>query len=262
VAGRAFRAQDDSTAPGVIIVSEGLARRIFGTPGAALGRRLRFYAFPDSAYEVVGVAGDVMTARLDAQAPITIYYPHLQSAENRMTVAIRVTGDPVALMRAATDVARALDPQLPIYQLRTMEQAVQDSPAVFARRYPLLLLAAFAAIALLLALVGVYGVVAYSVAQRLRELAIRIALGATSRSILVMVLRQGAVLAALGIAGGVLLSLVLGRFLAAVLFDVRAMDVLTHAGVAAMLAAAAMLATLLPARRAVATDPTITLRAE
>jgi putative ABC transport system permease protein len=261
-ANRSFTRTDDSTAPPVIMVSAELARQIFGSVEAAIGRRLRFYAFPEDAFEIVGVTGDVMTGRLDEAPPRTIYYPHLQIAENRMTVVVRAEGPPEPLARLAQAQVRELDPALPVYQLRTMDQAVQDSPAVFARRYPLLLLSAFAFIALLLSLIGVYGVVAYSVSRRTRELGIRMALGATVSSILRLVMREGTLLALAGVASGLALSGLLGRSLSAVLYGVRPMDIVTHGAVSAGLAAAALIATLLPARRAARVDPAITLRME
>ncbi len=262
VAGRDFSARDDSSARRAIVVNESLARRLFGSPAAALEQRFRFYAFPDTAWSVVGVVQDVTTGRLDEAAPFTVYYTHLQSAEDRMSLTIRTAGDPSVLARDAIAQVRALDAHVPVYSVQTMDEAVADSPAVFARRYPLLLLASFAGEALLLALVGVYGVVAHSAMSRWRELGIRVALGATGGSILRLVLRDGVRLAAVGVACGVLLSLSLGHFLSAVLYDIQAFDVATYAAGAILLGVAALGASLVPARRAAMVDPAVALRSE
>jgi predicted lysophospholipase L1 biosynthesis ABC-type transport system permease subunit len=245
----------------VIVINESLARRHFPT-GGALGRRFRFYAFPDAGWEIIGVVGDVKTARFDEAPPPTIYYSHLQAAENRLTLALRTAGDPVALGDALRDAVRALDPEVPVYGVSTMKDVVANSPAVFLRRYPLFLMAAFGGAALVLALVGVYGVITYSVALRRREIGIRAALGATPGSILRRILGQGVALAAAGLVTGFALALVFGRFLAALLYDVRVSDPVTFMAVALVLGATALAASAIPARRAAALDPGAVLRVE
>jgi predicted permease len=261
VEGRAIGPHDDGTAPRVVVMSEGLARRLFG-PGGAVGRRVRFDAFPDTAWTVVGVAADVRAAGLDTPAPPILYRSHLQAPENRMTVVLRATGDPSALVAAARRAARELDPLLPVYQTATMAEQVASTPAVYVRRYLLLLLGGFALVATLLAAVGVYGVIAYTAARRTREMGIRTALGATPRSIVALVMRQGAALAAIGIAAGLAASVVLARVLGTLLYDVPATDRLTYGATAALLAGVTLLASLVPARRAARVDPATALRAE
>ena len=261
VAGRFFTAQDDSLRPYGIIVNESLARR-FVERAPAVGAKLRFYAFPDSAWEIIGVVGDVKTSRLDAPAPHTVYYSHLQAAENRMTVVAKTTRDERALLGEIRRVARAMDPALPVYDMRTMRQQIGQSPAVSARRYPMLLIGAFAVAALALAIVGVYGVIAYSVAQRTRELALRVALGATNGNVIALILKRGALLALVGIGVGLLAALVLSRSLGALLYDVSATDGATYAGVAILLGLVALLASYIPSRRATRVDPATALRAE
>jgi putative ABC transport system permease protein len=261
VDGRVFTARDDSLSPGVIIVNESLARRLAGSR-SAVGTKLRFYAFPENAWEIVGVVGDVRTGGLDMPAPPTVYYTHLQSAENRLSLVAKTRDDERALLGAIARVARDMDPALPLYAARTMNDQIGESQAVSARRYPLMLIGGFAIAALALAIVGVYGVISYSVTQRTRELALRVALGATNRAVITLMLRRGALLAAAGIAVGVPVALLLSRSLGALLYDVSAGDAATYASVTALLAGVARLASYIPSRRATRVDPATALRAE
>jgi putative ABC transport system permease protein len=261
VAGRSFTDRDRAGASPVLVVSAGLARRLFREGASAIGQQLRFYAFPESAWTIVGVVGDVKTGRLDAEAPPTIYYPHLQGAQNRMSIVARTVGDPAALAGAVRREVRALDPTVPVYQVRTMEEQVARSPAVFARRLPLRLVGAFAATALALAVVGIYGLVTYTVAQRTQELGIRIALGAQRRNILTLVVREGALLAAVGVSIGLVVALWATRMLGSLLYGVGAADPLTYVAVAVLLGGVALVASYVPARRAARIDPMVALRA-
>jgi predicted permease len=261
VAGRAFTDRDRVETQPVLVVSAGVARRLFGDGASALGQRLRFYAFPESAWTIVGVVGDVKTGRLDADAPPTIYYTHLQGAENRMSIVARTVGDPTTLAGAVRREVGALDPTVPVYNVHTMEQQVARSPAVLARRFPLRLVGAFAAAALSLAVVGIYGLVAYTVAQRTQELGIRVALGAQRRNILALVVRQGALLAATGVTVGLVVALWATRMLGSLLYGVSAADPLTYVAVAALLGGIAIAASYIPARRAARVDPMVALRA-
>ena len=260
-AGRVFTAEDREGRPPVLVVSTGLARRQFGDPSRAVGQRLRFYAFPESAWTIVGVVGDVKTARLDADAPPTIYYTHLQAAENRMTVVARTAGDEAALAAAVRREAHALDPRVPVYNVGTMEQQIAQSPAVFARRLPLRLVGAFAAAALALAVIGIYGLIAYTVAQRTQEIGVRIALGAQGRNILALIVREGALLAVAGISIGLVVALWATRMLGSLLYGVGATDPLTYAAVAVLLGAISVAASYVPAQRAARVDPMVALRA-
>jgi predicted permease len=261
--GRTFTAEDDSVAPRVIMVSEAIARRLMPA-GRAVGQRVRFFAFPQSAWTVIGVVGDVKTSSLDAPAPPTIYYTHLQAPENRMTVVARAApgSDAAALVNVIRNASTAVDPTMPVYAAGTMTEQIESSSAVAARRYPLALIAAFAIAALTLAVIGVYGVIAYSVAQRTRELAIRTALGAQSGDVLRLVAARGLALAAAGVALGVPAALLLTRALASLLYGVTATDAATYAAVAALLVSVALLASYLPARRATRVDPALALRAD
>ena len=262
-AGRAFTGDDDGQSPRVIIVSSSLARGLLPR-GRAVGSRLRFYAFPESAWTVIGVAADVKTASLDAPAPLTIYYAHLQGAENRMTVVAKARpgGDASSLVGAIREAAAAVDPTMPVYASGTMREQIGSSPAVSARRYPLVLIGAFAMAALTLAIIGVYGVIAYSVAQRMRELAIRTALGAQASDVLRLVVGRGVALAAAGVALGIPAALLATRALRSLLYGVSPSDASTYMSVAALLTVVAILASYLPARRATRVDPALALRAE
>jgi predicted permease len=267
VDGRAIGSRDDSAAPPALVLSTGLARHLFGSE-TAVGRRLRFYAFPETTWTVVGVVGDVRAASLDAPPPPIIYRSHLQAAENRMTVVVGTRGNAAgapdidALVVALQREVRELDPLLPAYQVGTMADQVASTPAVYLRRYFLMLLGGFACLATLLAAVGVYGVIAYAAARRMREMGVRAALGATPRSLLALVLRQGFALAAIGIVLGLATSGALARVLASLLYGVRPTDHLTYAVTAALLTAIALLASLVPAWRAARVNPTDLLRAE
>ena len=262
-AGRAFTADDDSSARPVVMVSEALARRMFAE-GAAVGGRVRFYAFPDDAWTIIGVVGDVKTASLDAPPPPTIYYTHLQGAANRMSIVAkaRAGSDPSVLVGAIRDAAHAVDPTMAVYQTGTMDEQIQSSSAVGSRRYPLVLIAAFAIAALVLAVIGVYGVIAYSVAQRARELALRVALGARGTDVVRLVVRRGVALAAIGVAVGIPVALLLTRAMRSLLYGVSASDAATYVSVAALLTVVAVLASYLPARRATRVDPALALRSE
>ncbi len=156
---------------------------------------------------------------------------------------------------------RALDPDLPLAMVSTMERQIASSRAVFMRRYSMFLVAGFGAVALVLSIVGIYGVISYSVTQRMRELGVRVALGAQRGDILTMILRDGTLLVATGIALGLAAAFWLTRFLRALLFGIGTTDVTTYAAVALLLAAIALVASYVPARRATRVDPLVALRA-
>jgi predicted permease len=262
LAGRALGNDDREGRAPVLLLSESAARGLFGEPAAALGARLRFYAFPDTVWTVVGVAADVTIGRLD-EAPLpTAYYSHLQNAENRMSIAARVTGSTAAALAAASASVAAIDASVPVYRAETMAERVGNSPAVFLRRYPLMLIGVFALVALILSVAGLYGTLAFAVASRTRELGVRAALGATPRALIGLVVRHGGVLTAAGIAAGLLVSLAGSRAIAGLLYGVPAGDPLTLLAVAVGLAAIALLASWIPARRASRLNPVLALKAE
>ena len=260
--GRAFTAGDNNVAaPPVVIVSGGLASRLW--PGEdPIGKHIRMGG-PSGAWRtVVGVAANIHHRALDATESSQVYVPERQwqFADNLIAVVVRTHGDPAALARAVRTAAQAVDPAQPVTALETMEQVVASSTAQ--RRLALLLFGAFALVALVLAVAGIYGVLAGAVAERTREIGVRSALGASPGAILGMVLLHGARLAGLGLVIGLAGALLLGRFLQSLLFGVGTADPLTLLGVAALLATVAIAACLLPAMRAVGIDPMTALRAD
>lgn len=261
VDGRVFTAGDDSLSRPVVMINRSLARQLLGGQ-SPVGKQLRFYAFPDSTWTIVGVVGDVRAASLDSAIPPIVYYTHLQAAENRMNVMIRTSRDAGSVIAELREAVRELDPRVAVYAAGTMNDYVMRSPAVLARRYPLVLVGAFALSALILAVIGVYGVIAFAVAQRTRELAVRSALGATGSDIVRLILGRGFWLALAGLAGGVPAALLLTRYLRFALYGVSSVDALSYVTGAATLALLVILACWIPARRAARLDPASALRAD
>ncbi len=258
-AGRNFSEQDAAGAPLAVIVNEALVRKYFPHEDP-IGQRL---VIDTLKLTIVGVAGDVRGAGLD-QAPMPEFYvSYLQLPEflpSAMSLVVRATVPPESLTPAVRGAIQSIDPTQPIYDVETMDQVVSASLAD--RRLYLWLLGAFAGIALVLAAAGIYGVTSYLVAQRTREMGIRLALGAEARSLVALVVRQGAQVAALGTLAGLAGAYALTRLLSSLLYGVSATDPAVFAGVAALLAGVALVACYVPARRVTRVDPTIALREE
>jgi putative ABC transport system permease protein len=206
------------------------------------------------------VVGDVHQTGLDTRPEPTVYWPHPELVMSGMTILLRTTNDARALVPAVRAQLQQLDPELPMAAVATMDQLLADS--LSRSRFTMLLLGIFAAVALLLAAVGIYGLIAYSVTQRTQELGIRMALGAQRRDVLRLVLSQGTRLTLLGVAIGVFAALAFSRLLSTLLFNVSATDPFTFAGVSCLLAMVALLACFIPARRATRVDPIVALRYE
>jgi len=261
--GRTFEARDRAGAAPVAIISESAARRFW--PGRdPLGERLRIhvstgFAGPEPVRTIVGVAGDVKLRSLDAAATPVFYVPHSQYVSDSMTAFVRAVGDPGPLAPMIRGRVANLDPELAISSLRPAADLVSSSIAQ--PRFRMLLLGLFAAIALALAAVGLYGVMAFAVAQRRHEIGVRLALGADRPDVLRLVFRQGLVPVAAGVAMGLAGTAVLTRAMSGLLYEVRAFDPVTYAAVAGLLAAVSALACYLPARRAMRVDPVEVFRA-
>jgi len=260
--GRAFSEADNSDrAPLVVVVSAGLASRIW--PGEdAIGKRVHIGGPNPPWRTVVGVVADVHQRALDASESSQFYVPERQwqFADNVVAVVVRTQSDPTALTRAARAAVQGVDPSQPVTAVATMEQVVATSTAQ--RRLALMLFGAFASLALVLAVAGIYGVLAGAVAERTREIGVRSALGATPGAILRMIMVQGMRLAVAGLAIGLVGALSLGRFLQSLLYGIDAADPLTLGGVALLLAGVALAACVLPAFRALGVDPITALRSD
>ncbi len=260
IRGRVFGDHDDRANPRVAIVDELMARQLW--PGAdAIGKRIRLGT--DSMLPwvtVVGIVGRIKQDALDNDSRIAMYFPHAQFPTRAMNVVLKTASDPALLARPAVEEVRRMDPDLPVHNVRSMAQRVDDSLA--RRRFVMLLLAAFGALALALAAVGVYGVMAYLVSQGTREIGIRLALGATPRGILTLVVRHGMTVALAGVVVGLAAALVIARFMRRLLFQVEPVDAPTFLAVTLLLFGVALAATVLPGRRAARVDPMAALRSE
>jgi len=259
--GRFFQPQDAAANPRVAIVDEYMARELWPNQDA-VGKRIHTGGLGAKSpwITVVGVVGRVKQYELDSDSRIAFYLPQTQYPVREMSAVVRSAAAPAALASAATREIRALDPDLPVYQVRTMERRVGESLA--RRRFLMWLVVLFAGLALVLAATGVYGVMAYLVSQGTREIGIRIALGATGRSILGLVLRRGLAVALGGVAIGLGGALGLVGFLRSLVFGIAVTDPLTFVAVPVLITAAALMASYLPARRAAGTDPMESLRCE
>ena len=259
-AGRDFNDHDDADAPMSVIVSESMARR-FWPEQDPLGKRVRFGGEGAPWFSVVGVAADVRYRGLeDTEARALVYLPAWQTPWNPMTLIARTDGDPASLLPALRAAVASIDRELPLAAIRSMDEMIET--ATGARRFYVTLLAIFSGVALLLAAVGLYGVVSYSVAQRRHEIGIRVALGARPADLVRMVVGQGARAVAAGMALGLVAAVALTRLFSSLLFGVTTTDPMTYLGVPALLAAVALVACWAPARRAARVDPMVALRYE
>jgi len=257
--GREFTQRDDERASRVAIVSDGMAKRFW--PGEdPIGRTFVVGTRQPITYEIVGVAGDVKRMTLTAAMPPEIYVPFAQSTIGRLEFLVRTEGRPAEMAAAVKAQMWSVDKDIPANYLNTMDQLIQGSLAQ--PRFNAALLAAFAGLALILAMVGLYGVIAYSVSQRTREIGVRMALGAQRADIFRNVLAHGMTLTLAGIVAGLGAALALAGFLSGLLYGISALDPATYAGVTTVVILVALAACYLPARRATLVDPMVALRAE
>jgi putative ABC transport system permease protein len=263
LAGRTFREDDLPDRPAVGIIDERLARQVFGTV-AAVGKRFRIALervdVEQPWVEVVGVVGHVRHEGLDRDPRPQVYWPYAQRTQDRVAMTITTGSDPAALVRSVGAAIRDVDPDQPLHDVRPMREVVDRTLA--ANRLNVLLMTAFATMALLLASVGLYAVVAQLTTRRRRELAIRMALGASDRQVLGLVLGQGVRLGAAGLALGLALALASTRVLTSMLHGVRPVDPITYAAVGCLLGLVVLAAAALPARRAMKLHPAAALRGE
>jgi predicted permease len=259
--GRAFTDRDDARSPAVAIVNSAFANAVWpGQP--AIGKRFHLGGANGPVMEIVGVVSDMQDQVLGDPAQPYVFRPIGQSYQSDMTLVVQTAGDPSALGPTLRQVVRGLDPTLPTFDVRTMDEHIRNGQAMLFTRIASAFAAVFGMLALVLATVGVYGVVSYSVAQRTREIGVRVALGAQLPAILRLVLVQGLRLAWIGIGTGLVLAMVSTGVMSSVLYGVAPRDPVVLGGVAVILTIVAGVASLVPARRATKIDPRLSLRAE
>jgi len=261
LAGRMFDQRDAADKPGVVIIGKTIADRLFAGRDP-VGRKIRYSSIQGEPDLIVGVVGDVKITGLDEAIRPVLYFPYRQSSGPFASLVARTDTDSTALAASIRNEIRTLEPDAAILNVNTMDEMIAQTPASFMRRFPALLISIFAIVALLLASIGIYGVVSYSVSQQTHHIGVRMALGASPSDILKMVLKEGLVLALVGVVIGVVTALGLMRLLRTLLFEVSTNDVTTFALVAGGLFVIALVACYLPARRATKVDPLVALRYE
>jgi len=259
-AGREFTADDKKDAPPVVVINERMARRYFAGVDP-VGRRMSIRMLEKPVeHEIVGVAADAKQMNLADETGIEMYVPYLQRPWLTTDLVIRASGDPASLIVPVQRAVREVDKDLPAANIKTMEQLFSESVAQ--PRFYTTLLGTFATIALLLASIGIFGVISYAVTQRTHELGVRIALGAQKSDVLRLIVGQGMMLVGLGILLGLAAAFAVTRFLSSLLYGVSAIDPFIFAAVPVLLAGVALVACYIPARRAMRVDPMVALRYE
>ncbi|HEX8174889.1 MAG TPA: ABC transporter permease [Pyrinomonadaceae bacterium] len=256
--GRVFTEQDKKGSPLVVVISEQLARRYFPA-GDALGKRL-VISEEEGPLEIVGIAADMKNEDLDEEPEVTAYRPFMQEPWWSMALVVRTNAEPTQLAQSIRNEVRSIDPEQPVYNIKTMEQVVDES--ISAKRLAMVMLGFFAFGALLLAAIGIYAVMSYSVTSRSHEIGIRMALGAQPGDILRLIIRQGLMLTLIGVCLGLAGAFALTRAMTEILYGVEATDPLTFGGISLLLSLVAFAACYIPARRATRVDPMIALRYE
>ncbi|MFC5861641.1 ADOP family duplicated permease [Acidicapsa dinghuensis] len=262
ISGREFTESEDSTKARTVIINSALAKQFFPNEDP-IGKKIGGLDLSkDSLHEIVGVVEDVREAQLDAELIPAIYYPMYQEPSDFIVVLVRTSQSPESMLPLLSATVHQIDPGIGVSNPTTMDQQIDDSQTAAIHRSAAYLVGGFAALALLLGVVGLYGVIAYSVSQRTREIGVRMALGAPRGSVYGMILREAGLLTVLGIALGVGASLGVATLMSKLLFGVAAWDIENLTGVALLLGCFALLASFLPARRAAGVDPAEALRTE
>jgi len=261
ISGRMFDGRDQANAQPVVIIGKTMADRMFAGRDP-VGRRLKFTGIQAPPTSIIGVVGDVKITGLDQETRPVIYDLFRQDSSIFANVVVHTKADPAALAGSIRNEIRNLEPEVAIFNVQAMPELIATSPAAFMRRFPATLIGVFAGLALLLSSIGIYGVVSYSVSQQTHHIGVRMALGARAADILKLVLKQGLIIAAAGIAIGLAGAFATMRLLQSLLFEVRANDASTYGIVAGALFFIALLACYLPARRATQVDPLVALRYE
>lgn len=256
LAGRFFSDADNTDAPRVIVINKSMADRYWPDEDA-VGRQVRMWG---ETRTIAGIVGDLKDSPGELRAKPGFFFPLAQQAQSGMVLVLRTQGDPMSMVAAMRSEIAAIDKDLPLSDVKTLEQVA--SSAVARTRFTMLLLSVFAGVALLLAAVGIYGVMSYSITQRTHEIGIRVALGAQRRDVIGLVARQGMSLALAGLGAGLTAALALTRVMSSLLFGVSATDPITFAGIAVLLIGVALGACFVPARRATKMDPMVALRHE
>jgi predicted permease len=256
VQGRDIKERDGENGRRVVVINQTMARR-FWPGGAALGRRLKL---ANDWLEIVGVAKDVKNRSLSERPAPFLYVPLLQDYRSNMILVARTTIEPEATVHAVQAAVASLDLGMPVFDIRTFEEHI--GIALFLQRMAAMLLSLFGLLALALSAIGLYGVMAFTVSQRIRELGIRIAIGAQQGDVLRLILGQALALSAIGIIGGLIIAAMSTRLAAHLLYGVSATDPVTFTVIGLLLLLVASLAGYLPARRATRVDPIIALRVE
>ena len=258
--GRVFSENDTLDAPRTLVVNQAFVRTFFPHQDP-ISHQLSFI-WNSQPRTIVGVVGDENVNTLDAPVTPVIYFPYTQDPEQDLNVVVRTRQDPLSLAGAVRGEIHSLDRGLPVFGVASMSQMIEDSPSTFTRRYPAILIGVFAGVAMLLAAIGLYGVISYSVAQRTQELGVRIALGAQRRDIFRLVLGQGLAVTILGVGIGLAGSFALTRFLSSLLFEVGPNDPMIILSGVALMIIVALAASYFPTRRAANVDPLVALRYE
>jgi predicted permease len=260
--GRYFSDAEDATKPHVVIINQALVRKYFSGEDP-IGKKIgNTELSPDSIYEIIGVVEDVKDGSLDSEIWPTVYYPFNQSPDTYFSLIVRTSQDEGSVLPAIVAAIHEVDPGIGTLDETTMQRRINDSPSAYMHRSSAWVVGGFAVMALLLGVVGLYGVIAYSVSRRTREIGVRMALGAQRSSVHQLIMKEAAWLTAVGIAGGLVCSAGAAAFIRGLLFGVRSWDVSTLAGVAILLGISALTATYIPAHRAAQVDPSVALRYE